>query len=235
MGYDSPHRIIGCFTLTNYAAIVAPVVKKTWVQQMATEEWRSVSNFPRFEISSLGKVRELPSNRTGPKRLNGVVKPIPYRKGDPRWRVDLRRDDGKQVTLIVARLMLTAFVRPPKEGEVARHLDDNCRNDVLENLAWGYPKDNSQDAWRNGRCKPQKWSKESREKLSRHFKGRKLTPEQCRKLSLSKQGKKLSESHKAAISRGLLKRGPMSEEHKAAISVGQTRAHANRRERTKAR
>ena len=58
--------------------------------------------------------------------------------------------DGIMENLRVHRVMLEVFVRPPKKGEVARHLDDNKRNNLLANLKWGKPKDNSKDMVRNG-------------------------------------------------------------------------------------
>ncbi len=50
----------------------------------------------------------------------------------------------------VSRVMLEVFVRKPKKGEWARHLDDDPTNNNLDNLAWGYPVDNSEDSLRNG-------------------------------------------------------------------------------------
>lgn len=50
----------------------------------------------------------------------------------------------------VARLVLTAFVRPPKPGELARHLDDDRTNNDVTNLEWGYDSDNARDKASNG-------------------------------------------------------------------------------------
>jgi hypothetical protein len=76
-----------------------------------------------------------------------------YSKESGRY-VDLTNSEGKRgKQLIVARLMLTTFVRPPTEGELARHLDDNKHNQVIENLAWGNGKDNAADADRNNRLR----------------------------------------------------------------------------------
>lgn len=56
----------------------------------------------------------------------------------------------KLENLRVSRLMLTVFIRKPKKGEWARHLDNNPENNTLKNLAWGKPQDNSDDCVRNG-------------------------------------------------------------------------------------
>jgi|GEM_PF-1958428 len=46
----------------------------------------------------------------------------------------------------VSRLVLSAFVREPLPGEVARHLDGNPANNHLSNLEWGTQTDNMKDA-----------------------------------------------------------------------------------------
>lgn len=66
---------------------------------------------------------------------------------------------------LVHRLLLSAFVRPPTEYEVGRHLDDDPTNNALENLAWGTYGDNAADMRRNGN--------------GRTGRPRKLTDEQC--------------------------------------------------------
>lgn len=48
------------------------------------------------------------------------------------------------------RLVLTAHKRPPKKGEVARHLDDDPTNNHISNLDWGTDADNTEDKRKNG-------------------------------------------------------------------------------------
>ena len=50
----------------------------------------------------------------------------------------------------IAHLVLEAFVGPRPKGMFCCHRDDNPRNNVLSNLRWGTPSDNTQDAIRNG-------------------------------------------------------------------------------------
>jgi len=64
--------------------------------------------------------------------------------------VPVLNEHGVMENLRVHRVMLEVFDRPPKKGEVGRHLDDNPRNNTLGNLAWGRPIDNSQDMVANG-------------------------------------------------------------------------------------
>jgi hypothetical protein len=64
--------------------------------------------------------------------------------------ISMNKPGGGQENLLVSRIMLTLFNRPPKEGEFARHLDDDTSNNSLSNLAWGSPRDNVHDSVRNG-------------------------------------------------------------------------------------
>jgi hypothetical protein len=55
------------------------------------------------------------------------------------------------MTLRVHRLILETFVGPCPEGHETLHLDDNPRNNRLENLRWGTRKENhSTIRWRRG-------------------------------------------------------------------------------------
>lgn len=64
--------------------------------------------------------------------------------------VALFGSDGAKRFFRIHRLLLTVFVRPPKSGEVGRHLNDQRLDNRLENLAWGTPSENSLDCIRNG-------------------------------------------------------------------------------------
>lgn len=112
------------------------------------EVWKSVLNHPGYEISSLCRIRSRrPINGIGP-----FVDEWRYLKSydcNGYRRVNL---DGKRIGVHV--LMLEAFVGPCPSGMECRHLNDDKADNKLENLAWGTPKENKQDAIRNGliRC-----------------------------------------------------------------------------------
>lgn len=78
-------------------------------------------------------------------RLVGSYNPLGYK-----WIGVVNDVTGKLENKMVHRIMLEVFVRPPKEGEIGRHLDDNPRNIRLKNLAWGTPAENSADMVSNG-------------------------------------------------------------------------------------
>lgn len=58
---------------------------------------------------------------------------------------------GRTKTAHVHVLILEAFVGPRPHGCHGRHMDDCPANNTLDNLQWGTPAQNSQDAIRNGR------------------------------------------------------------------------------------
>lgn len=96
--------------------------------------WRKYSiHDKQFVIYDDGRVWSVTSNKFVGTTMNGykVFKVI--------------APDGKYLNLRVSRVMLEVFERPPKDGEFARHLDDDIDNNDLANLAWGSPADNSQD------------------------------------------------------------------------------------------
>jgi hypothetical protein len=84
---------------------------------------------------------------------------------------------------------------------LTRHLDDNPHNRRIENLAWGTHKDNKQDAIRNGiegAGSPAKLKSaaanrgQKRPSVSFSNSIREVSPETCKKISLSLTGKKQS-------------------------------------------
>ena len=100
-----------------------------------------------YEISDLGNVRSL--DRTIVTK-DGVTKtykgkalrtkPLPY------CRVGLSKENVCK-TYSIHTLVLLAFVGPaPADKPYGRHLDDDPSNNRLDNLVWGTPQENSDDA-----------------------------------------------------------------------------------------
>lgn len=52
----------------------------------------------------------------------------------------------------VHRVVLSAFVREPVDGEICRHLDGDPSNNCLSNIAWGSLAENWQDKRDHGRA-----------------------------------------------------------------------------------
>lgn len=58
--------------------------------------------------------------------------------------------DGRQRTRLVHRLVLTAFVGPPPEGQEALHANNDRADNRLENLSWGTHSENMLDQVEHG-------------------------------------------------------------------------------------
>ncbi len=89
------------------------------------EEWRKIIDFPNYEISSLGNVRNA--------KLN---KPMTINRSDPRWLRVRISCEGKATTKRVHRLVAEAFVPNPEGHDVVYHKDGNVENNCCDNLAW---------------------------------------------------------------------------------------------------
>ena len=139
------------------------------------DEWYKIPDYPNYRISKNGQIKRveiLKAHNRFPLTKTTILKEniLKLYFDSNGYSTCLTNTAGKGVQIIVARLMLTVFVRPPTKGEVARHLDDNKRNQSLDNLAWGTVQENADDAIRNNR-----YSKYS--KGSSHW-GSKLNEEQ---------------------------------------------------------
>lgn len=97
------------------------------------EEWRVLSAWPAYEVSSLGMVRRLlPSRGTRPGR---IIKPSIGSHGY--MYVGLRSPGDKNSTrVLVHRLVATAFVPNPCALPVVNHLNGNKLDCAVCNLEW---------------------------------------------------------------------------------------------------
>jgi len=126
------------------------------------EQWLPVVEWPGYEVSNRGQVRSLDReveqmNRWGQlvtRRLKGKLlaqaKMGSSGSEGRYWGCTLFRE-GKRRPVTVHSLMLETFVGPRPEGALACHRDDNPDNNHLENLYWGTPTQNIQDAVQSGR------------------------------------------------------------------------------------
>ncbi len=124
------------------------------------EEWRAVVGYEGlYEVSNLGRIRGLPKDviKVGvggrkphiAKRNGRLLKTDIGSQGYPC--IQLTKDQ-KQKAFRVHRLILDAFVGiKPTPKHVARHLDGNRANSVLDNLCWGTDQDNADDIVKYGK------------------------------------------------------------------------------------
>lgn len=105
------------------------------------EFWKPVVGFEGlYDVSSWGRVRSLPRERTSGR----VLRPKFDHKGYVR--VSLGKGNVRQVH----RLVLEAFSGPAGAGREGAHLDGNPSNNRLENLAWKTSAENKADQRRHG-------------------------------------------------------------------------------------
>ena len=116
-------------------------------QNEILEEWRSVPNFPGYEVSNLGHFRSYHKAGGGlwpnPRILKGWI------RSDKYVGVALRKN-GKTYDFCLHQLILEAFVGPCPSGEECRHLNGIYSDPRLENLKWGTRKENVADSYLHG-------------------------------------------------------------------------------------
>ena len=111
------------------------------LQKVTPETWHPVPGYEDlYHVSDLGRVKSLERTCFNGHVLRRVRESILKPTQTMCQTVCLSRD-GKGETWPVARLVLTAFVRPPVADEVALHKDKDKWHHALENLEWGGRKD----------------------------------------------------------------------------------------------
>lgn len=114
------------------------------------EEWRDIAGFEGlYQVSSLGRVKSCDRDvlmESGRRyRRRGTLLAFNIKKGKhPYRRVKLSKG-GRACLLLVSRLVLEAFQRPPEAGEQACHCNGDPSDNRLENLRWDTAKGNQAD------------------------------------------------------------------------------------------
>lgn len=112
-------------------------------QPAVAMNWTPIAKMPGYEICAEGQIRNattlhvmaLQANKVGLPYLR-VFYPLPETHG--------RRSKPH----LLHRLLAETFIPNPRRLPVVRHLDGNCQNNALANLAWGTFKENSADTLR---------------------------------------------------------------------------------------
>lgn len=102
---------------------------------MPKERWKTIEGHPNYEVSSLGKVRNI---RTG-KILT------PYDDGKGYWRVKV---DGKSLRLHI--LVATAFIPNEENKTTVNHIKGNKKDNRASQLEWATPSEQLTHAWQTG-------------------------------------------------------------------------------------
>lgn len=141
------------------------------------EEWRSVVGFGGvFEVSNLGRVKSLArvayhTNQFGVTCEQPVAEKILTQTSNGRYPTVCLSRDGTSRAYAVHRLVLEAFVGPCPPGMLCRHFPDrSTKNNRLDNLSWGTPKQNTRDRVVHGTLVGRKPSPETRALMSQKAK-----------------------------------------------------------------
>ena len=91
-----------------------------------TETWKSINGFPKYQISSQGRIKNIESGRifTGTRDAFGYM------------HVRLINPQGTYTLRKVHRLVAEAFIPNPEGKPIIDHLDGDKTNNTLENLRW---------------------------------------------------------------------------------------------------
>lgn len=87
------------------------------------EEWKPIEDFPGYEVSDQGRIRNA--------RTEYVLSQYPNGRG--RIQVVLYRD-GRNNARAVHQLVAKAFLYPAPEGTIPMHLDGDVTNNAVSNL-----------------------------------------------------------------------------------------------------
>jgi hypothetical protein len=87
------------------------------------ETWKQIADFPDYEISDLGNIRNIETHQEPTITFNHNGYRTAYLKKYREHKIQL-----------VHRLVLQTFVRPFKKGEVSNHINFNRSDNRLSNL-----------------------------------------------------------------------------------------------------
>ena len=93
-----------------------------------TEIWKTIKDYPNYQISNLGRVKSLNYNRTGREK---IMKP--RKDKDGYLKVDLYKE-GKHKTIHIHRLVAQTFLPNPNNLLEINHIDENKTNNRVDNL-----------------------------------------------------------------------------------------------------
>lgn len=110
--------------------------RKYYKENLPNEKWVKISNFPNYEISNYGRI----------KNKNNLLMRYWQRAKNDYYLVSLINENGKK-NLSVHKLVYESFYGKIKEGNIIDHIDGDKTNYKLENLREISLNDNSKKAY----------------------------------------------------------------------------------------
>ena len=117
----------------------------TDIEQWRTAIYDNVVYEGLYKVSNLGRILSLDYNHTG---KPGLMTPRETKKGY--LHVQLWKN-GERKTCRVHRLIAFTFLENPDNLPQVNHIDENKKNNRVDNLEWKSPKDNCNHGTRNER------------------------------------------------------------------------------------
>lgn len=105
------------------------------------ETFVKIDGFEKYEVSNLGRVRNMKSGRT--------LKPQLQKNG---YLTHQLSEHNKRKTLLLHRIIATAFIDNPGKKPQVNHIDENKLNNDLSNLEWCTEKENMTHGTRTKRA-----------------------------------------------------------------------------------
>ncbi|HCC04014.1 MAG TPA: hypothetical protein DEP51_04060 [Clostridiales bacterium] len=144
------------------------VIAKEYVDKNY-ETWKEIKNYEGFyEVSSLGRVRSLTryvkqKNNSKKKIAGKILKPIPNKNG---YLMVTLSKDCKGKRYFVHRLVADAFILNKNNKKEVNHIDENPKNNKVNNLEWVTHLENSNYGTRGKRISKnlKEWCKKNRVK-----------------------------------------------------------------------
>jgi hypothetical protein len=114
--------------------------------------WKTIPEFSKYEVSSDGLIRRSVFDFRNDKRGHKPGRLLRLQQqANGYLSVSLMSDAGKLKTIFVHQAVAITFRGPrPSRGHCARYLDDNKKNNKLDNIHWGTYVENEADKKRNG-------------------------------------------------------------------------------------
>lgn len=107
------------------------------------EVWKTISEYPCYKISSMGRVMK------DMKKYKIILRPWVV---SGYYTVNLNKD-GSFESVAVHRLVASYFLEKDENRDFVNHKDGNKLNNAAYNLEWVTPSENMIHAYRNGLCK----------------------------------------------------------------------------------
>lgn len=92
---------------------------------ITNEEWKSIEGYTRYEVSNMGKVRNIHT-----KQLKAI------RQTKTGYCITDLKENGQKKTAYVHRLVAQAFIENAFSYPCINHKDENKANNCVDNLEW---------------------------------------------------------------------------------------------------